>query len=154
MPERDEVKIPVAPLNQSRCRKRYSHLPLEAVAILLPPAEAFIRGRQLHSLSNPNIPNPAVIIPTLDITYTVTVRDTIWLYKAIQDSVLKLYGNFKRDASACQIPVCWGQTIMLNATVHSRVYGALTLAEQHHEPSTHWAPWKWYLVLSLPGTDQ
>lgn len=101
-------------------------------------AQLFASGGSIYSwspityLSNPSISNPQVINPLSDITYAVTVRDTLGCNKAISDIVKiivipQLHVDAGQDTS-----VVVGQTLPLHAT------GAVNYL------------WSW-LPTSLPG---
>ncbi|MBS1734796.1 MAG: gliding motility-associated C-terminal domain-containing protein [Bacteroidetes bacterium] len=132
----DEVKIIVAPYPKADAGK-------DTAICFGSSGHITATGGSIYSwtpttfLSNPNIPNPAVIIPTSDITYTVTVRDTLGCTKAIQDSVfVKVVWPLNVDAGPPDTSLVEGQTIMLNAT------GALTYA---------WSPDTWLSSTTSPN---
>ncbi len=86
-------------------------------------------------LSNPNIANPAVILPTRDIVYTVTVRDVLGCTKAIKDSVLvKVIPLLHVDAGPADTSLVEGESLLLHGT------GAATYL---------WSPDRWISGITL-----
>ncbi len=67
-------------------------------------------------LNATNIPNPVSIRPTSNITYIVTVRDTLGCPKPVNDSVLIKVVRILADAGPRDTAVVLGQPLQLNGT--------------------------------------
>lgn len=111
-----EVKIVVAPYPAAEAGPA-STICLGFDAQLTASGGSIYSWQPAALLTDPNIPNPRVLTPLQNITYTVTVRDTLGCPKAVKDSVrVTVIPRLHVDAGPRDTSIVEGETIRLQAT--------------------------------------